>query len=153
MGAWGTGYKDCDNYYNEAPEFVKPLTDALKVEQEKALDGIAKYNDYHGLMGDFRARLMWTANILRSTTEQVSITSESFDVLVKSVDLIRESAPKASEGWRDPSQFLATITTEMDSVQEWLEEFTPSAFLSDRIGALTEAIEGHDGNGPVNATS
>lgn len=147
MGAWGYGYKDNDDYYNEASEFVHPLIEALetkrKIEYSKLFnaDGTKTGLDYAPeiAFGAFRSQLMWTFKVLSATEENVSFSEEDFKTLSDSVALVREAIELDSTDARDTEKFVAVLTEEMDEVQKWLDGFGHPGFLDDRLGAILDS--------------
>lgn len=147
MGAWGYGYADNDDYYNEASDFVHPLIEALeakrKVEFSKLYnqDGSRTGLDYAPeiAFGAFRSQLMWTYKVLSATEENISFSDEDFKTLIDSAALVRESMELDAKDARDAEKFMTVLTAEMDEVQKWLESFEVSGFLGDRLGAILDA--------------
>ena len=130
MGAWGYGYKENDNYYNEAESFVEPLIDVLVKQVETGQCDLS----------DFRARLMWTVNTLKATKEDVVLSDYSLEVLYVSIKGVRENSIELADSWVEPAEYLKTVEAELASVEEWLSTFKKLDFLEDRIGAIAEAI-------------
>jgi hypothetical protein len=132
MGAWGYGYRDNDNYFNMAGDFVTPLIDGLA--------GMSAKDDTQ----DLRVRLMWTANVLRHTDEEVYLSTQEVAVLRDVIGLVREKATLEVESWREPDEYLATVEEELQGVEHWLGNFRETVFLEDRIGPLLAAINRQD---------
>lgn len=153
MGAWGTAYNACDDYYNLKQNFSEPLFKSLEQSRQNADAG--KWHDGSGqgyyrdeaVSGEFRAHLMWTFKTLENA--DVSLSEEDAETVRKSVALVREVAQV--EGLNP--EFKESMESEMDQVEKWLESFKPQGFLQDRIGAITEALNGQDGSeGLINKT-
>lgn len=106
VGAWGYGYRDNDNYYNEADSFAEPLMAALEARLSEGSS-----------LGDLRAHLMWTVNVLRTTDEEVSLSRDSLDVLREAVRVVRARAGVDAHNWRESEEYLTTVSAELASVE------------------------------------
>lgn len=130
MGAWGYGYRDNDNYYNEVFGYVDPI-----------VDGLFEYVNAYDSLEDVRARLMWTFNVLSKTEEEVPLTGMQLEKFRAVVSHVRIVSHRNAGGWRDDNEYLVTVEKELAQVEEWLDSFTKSlGFLEDRAGALLEAV-------------
>ena len=127
MGAWGYGYKDNDNYYNEAAEFTEPLIEALTE--------YGKTSTRH----EFRIRLLWTVNLLKSTEEAVVLSDWSVTALQVAVSVLRSTLPDDAKDWREPDEYIRIVTDELTGVEEWLDSLTEPT-LADRLGAIVGSI-------------
>ena len=127
MGAWGYGYKDNDNYYNEAAEFTEPLI--------KALTEYGKTSTRH----EFHIRLLWTVNLLKSTEEAVVLSDWSVTALQVAVSVLRSTLPDDAKDWREPDEYIRIVTDELTGVEEWLDSLTEPT-LADRLGAIVGSI-------------
>lgn len=127
MGAWGYGYRDNDNYYNEAGKFVAPLVEWLRAELSGEHD-----------TEDLRARLMWTAGVLSGSDEIVSLSRDELVVFRDAVHRVREEATENAGSWVNPEEYLSTVERELDVVEEWLRGFKETGFLEDRLGAILQ---------------
>lgn len=148
MGAWGYGYKDNDDYYNDGVDFVQPLIadleSKLKDKHKEVFnpDGtkIESEYGYDIVFSLFRSQLVWTSKILSTTDEIVSLTDANIKVIQDSINLIREVLPADSIDARDADKCIQVVTAEMDEVQNWIDGFTKTGgFPGDRIGAILEA--------------
>lgn len=129
MGAWGYGYADNDDYYNEVGDYVDELVGSLAEYIEVC------YGPQH-----FRARFMWTVKTLMATEESVPLSKFSMEILRLSIDQVREDAKLNAEAWSSAEEFLETVEAELRVIEEWLDGFKEMGFLEDRIGALAEAV-------------
>lgn len=131
MGAWGYGYRDNDNYYNEVGGFVDTVIEAL-----------AEYVETCYGPQDFRARLMWTVNTLQATDEDVPLSESSMEILRLSIEQVREDIALFED-----EEFLKMVEKELQPVEKWLDGFKEMGMLEDRMGAIVEAIAEKDSNG------
>lgn len=126
MGAWGYGYRDNDDYYNGMTEFVQPLIEAL-AEGVEWMDDIQEY----------RARFMWTVNLLMGSAEEISLSDEAMRILRSGIDVMRYRY--AEDGF--DTGFVEAVESEVAGVSKWLDGFEQVGFLEDRLGPLMEAVE------------
>ena len=131
MGVWGYGYQDNDNYYNGVGGFVEPLIVALRSAIE-----YGREDD----LEDIRARLMWTAQVLRATDEYVPLSEDHLRIFRVVVTYVREAAVENAESWRKPDEYLRYVEAELQSVERWLGTFEEQGFLEDRMGAIAEVM-------------
>lgn len=147
MGAWGYTYKSNDDYYNEMSSYIKPLILSLKKGLVQAKTG--NFSDSSGSGGyelhistlAFRGQLMWTFKMIQSNSDN-TLSDEAMKVFTESIKQVREQSEVSAPDWSEPEEFLRTVEAEMKEIEDWLAEFSPSGFLTDRIGAITDAIAG-----------
>jgi hypothetical protein len=128
MGAWGYGYQANDNYYNEAASFVEPLLNELVARVETAS------------FEDFRIRFMWTTSVLRTSEESISLSDWGLEILKTAVKIIRDESEEQSKCWSEPSEYLRVVEKELSEVENWLDGFTETGFLEDRLDAIISTI-------------
>lgn len=123
MGAWGSGYRQNDDYLDYRESFAEPLINALRQRLQQAEAGC--YRDGSGggrdsiqaIAGyDLRAQLMWTYKVLSAPDADVSLSQVQTDVLLEVSGCVRAQGNTLSN-----PEWPATINAEMDELQAWLK--------------------------------
>jgi hypothetical protein len=122
MGAWGTGYRDNDDYLDYREAFAEPLIAALRARFPEAKAG--RYRDGSGgrkdaqsiAANDLRSQLMFTYKVLSAPDGDVALNQRQTDLLLEVATYVRQQGNTL----KNP-EFVAAINDEMDQVQNWLK--------------------------------
>lgn len=121
MGAWGTSFRESDDYYIELPAVVAPLIEQVSTHLCVAVGDDSYTEDYDAL----RRRTMTVLSIL-SGMEDIRIDTEHVEVLRRAADHIQAAAVKNSNEWDDPGELVRTANAEAAQIREWLSGFGPA---------------------------
>lgn len=147
MGAWGYKYNQNDEHYNEGSLILKAaITKLAQVmnhyEHGLRADGTGTegHTDWESISTIGRSYVVTTVNALKGSGITAH-TAADIIAIQHAANLVRVSIVHCADNWKDPKEFAATVTTEMEAVDEYLNTFKPGGTLADRIPPLLETTQ------------